>query len=173
MPQAGSLSDHMDIFAQHVNELIPDVNNDGLAVIDFESWRPVYRQNFGTLQPYKDLSVHMVRQAHPLWSDRRIEEEASRRFEESAHHFMGYTLQMAKKLRPLAKWGYYGLPYCFNGRDKNIEDCPDNVRRENDQYVNNKPICLEIECFGLCHPYKCTLLFFLVSSIRQDYVAVQ
>lgn len=133
VPQEGSLDDHAEIFQQHIKELIPDDQNDGLAVIDFESWRPVYRQNFGTLQPYKDLSVRLERQAHPLWSDRRIEEEARRRFEESARMFMSYSINYARKMRPNAKWGYYGLPYCFNGRGDNIENCPANVRTENDQ----------------------------------------
>lgn len=133
MPQAGSLSDHVDVFSQHVNELIPDVNNDGLAVIDFESWRPVYRQNFGALQPYKDLSVRLERQLHPLWSEKRVDDEASRRFEESARIFMSYSIQVARSMRPNARWGYYGLPYCFNGRNDNVEDCPDNVLRENDR----------------------------------------
>lgn len=132
VPQAGSLDDHLLVFYQHINELVPDPNNNGLAVIDFESWRPVYRQNFGTLQPYKDLSVRLVRQEHPLWPDRRIEVEASKRFEEFARMFMANSIQVARNMRPYAKWGYYGLPYCFNGRGDSIEDCPPEVRREND-----------------------------------------
>lgn len=133
MPQIGSIDDHAEQFQQHINELIPDPNNDGLAVIDFESWRPVYRQNFGALQPYKDLSTRLERQLHPFWTDRRIEDEANRRFEQSARMFMSYSINVGRQMRPNATWGYYGLPYCFNGRGDSIEDCPANVRKENDQ----------------------------------------
>lgn len=133
VPQDGSLTDHAEVFSRHVNELVPDVNNNGLAVIDFESWRPVYRQNFGALQPYKDRSQQLERQSHPLWSDRRLEDEATRKFEEAARAFMSYSIQLARSMRPHARWGYYGLPYCYNGRGDNVENCPDNVLRENDR----------------------------------------
>lgn len=38
----------------------------GIGVIDFESWRPVFRQNFGVLKPYKDLSYDIERKRHPV-----------------------------------------------------------------------------------------------------------
>lgn len=123
----------MHVFQQHIKELIPDPKNDGLAIIDFESWRPVYRQNFGTLQPYKDLSVQIEKELHPRWSQRRLEAEASKNFENAARNFMIISIETARSMRPNAKWGYYGLPYCFNGRDNNIEDCPREVQRENDE----------------------------------------
>lgn len=135
VPQSGNLADHMTVFRQHINELIPDVRNDGLAIIDFESWRPVYRQNFGTLQPYKDLSVQIEKQQHPRWPQRRIENEASQNFEEAARTFMERSIEVARSMRPRAKWGYYGLPYCFNGRGDSIEDCSREIQRENDGYV--------------------------------------
>lgn len=137
VPQQGNLNDHLDVFRKHIIELIPNVNNDGLAVIDFESWRPVYRQNFGTLQPYRDLSEKIEKKRHPFFPQSRIEAEASRRFEEAARTFMETSIILARKLRPNAKWGYYGLPYCFNRRVSStmVEDCPREVQRENDKYV--------------------------------------
>lgn len=133
VPQEGSLKQHLKIFKQHVNELIPNWQNDGLAIIDFESWRPVYRQNFGVLQPYKDLSVQLVRRENPTWAQRRLEAEASARFEEAARNFMEASIEAARQMRPYAQWGYYGLPYCFNGRGNNVENCPRAVQRENDE----------------------------------------
>lgn len=112
---------------------MPDVNNNGLAIIDFESWRPVYRQNFGTLKPYKDLSVQIEKELHPRWSQSRIEAAASRNFEKAARDFMEITARTAKSMRPRAQWGYYGLPYCFNGRANSIEDCPREVQQENNE----------------------------------------
>lgn len=133
VPQKGDLLEHLQVFRKHMDELVPDVNNNGLAIIDFESWRPVYRQNFGTLKPYKDLSVQIEKDEHPRWNQNRIEEEACKKFEKSAKDFMEITIKSAKSLRPRAKWGYYGLPYCFNGRPNSIEDCPREVQLENNE----------------------------------------
>lgn len=132
VPQKGSIASHLSLFEQHVNELIPDAQNDGLAIIDFESWRPVYRQNFGSLQPYKDLSEQFVRNDHPLWPNRMVETEAKRAFEQHGRAFMEQTIQLAQKMRPRAKWGYYGLPFCFNGKGDHVETCAANIQKEND-----------------------------------------
>lgn len=132
VPQQGDLNEHLNIFRQHINELIPDPNNKGLAIIDFESWRPVYRQNFGVLQPYRDLSEQIERKRHPLMPNQRIEAEATRNFEMSGRSFMETSLATARKLRPHAKWGYYGLPYCF-GRGATPEECSREVRDENNK----------------------------------------
>lgn len=135
LPQNGSIADHMNVFRKHINELIPDVRNDGLAIIDFESWRPIFRQNFGVLRPYKDLTLEMEKQRHPGWSHHRIHSEATKNFEEAARIFMERSLETARSMRPLAKWGYYGLPNCYNGRGDNIENCPREVPQENDGLV--------------------------------------
>lgn len=135
----------------------------GIGIIDFESWRPVFRQNFGTLKPYQDLSYDIERKSHPFWPEQWVKNEASlinyqtkfqndvfvstssyhfqatRRFEESAVPFMRETLKMAKEARPLAKWGYYAYPYCFNmnGNNKN-PSCPENVVDENNRFAEFK-----------------------------------
>lgn len=131
VPQEGDLQQHLQKFQNDLKQLIPNRNFSGIAIIDFELWRPIYRQNFGTLKIYKDLSTFIERQRHPFWNEHRINNEASKRFEKSAQSFILDTLLLAKKLRPNAKWGYYGLPFCFNGRGNNIKSCPDYVKKEN------------------------------------------
>ncbi|XP_055318699.1 hyaluronidase Tab y 2.0101-like [Sitodiplosis mosellana] len=133
VPQQGNLNEHLQVFQKHVNELVPNSNNDGLAIIDFESWRPVYRQNFGTLQPYRDLSEQIERKRHPLMPNKRIEAEATRNFEKAGRTFIESSIDLARKMRPRAKWGYYGLPYCFNSKGTSIEDCPREVKEENNR----------------------------------------
>lgn len=135
VPQEGDLSDHLAVFSKHVDELIPDKNFNGVAVIDFESWRPIYRQNFGTLKIYQDLSMQIEQQNHFLWPKNRLEIEATKRFEESGRQFMEQTLLLAKELRPAAQWGYYAFPYCFNmnGGANMREDCASNVVGENNR----------------------------------------
>lgn len=107
----------------------------GVGIIDFESWRPIFRQNFGTLTPYKELSRQIERERHPLWPSNAIEKEAERRFELHGREFMEETLNYVKRVRPKALWGYYGYPYCFNMNPNTMQtDCPLQVIKENDRY---------------------------------------
>lgn len=78
VPQEGNLTQHLEVYRAHIDELVPDVNNNGLIVIDFESWRPIFRQNYGALLPYKDLSYKIERERHPFWARNRQEKEVSR-----------------------------------------------------------------------------------------------
>lgn len=134
IPQEGNLRTHLKQLAEHIDELIPDKNFTGLAVIDFESWRPIFRQNFGVLQPYKNLSIKKQKESHPHMSDKKVLAEARRKFEEAGKTFMLESLWLLKEIRPKAKWGYYAFPYCFNGRStNNPEQCAANVDKENNQ----------------------------------------
>ncbi|XP_019529357.3 hyaluronidase Tab y 2.0101 [Aedes albopictus] len=138
VPQEGNLTEHLDIFRKHMDELVTDPGFSGVGVIDFESWRPIFRQNFGSLQPYKDLSMKIEKQRHPNLPPKWLEAEATRRFESTGREFMAQTLLLARQLRPRAAWGYYAFPYCFNmngGSTSNgqKEDCSAEVQRENDR----------------------------------------
>nr|XP_040236476.2 hyaluronidase Tab y 2.0101-like [Anopheles coluzzii]XP_040236477.2 hyaluronidase Tab y 2.0101-like [Anopheles coluzzii]XP_040236478.2 hyaluronidase Tab y 2.0101-like [Anopheles coluzzii]XP_040236480.2 hyaluronidase Tab y 2.0101-like [Anopheles coluzzii]XP_040236481.2 hyaluronidase Tab y 2.0101-like [Anopheles coluzzii]XP_040236482.2 hyaluronidase Tab y 2.0101-like [Anopheles coluzzii]XP_040236483.2 hyaluronidase Tab y 2.0101-like [Anopheles coluzzii]XP_040236484.2 hyaluronidase Tab y 2.01 len=138
VPQEGNLTEHLEIFERHLDELIPDRNFSGIGIIDFESWRPIYRQNFGSLQPYKDLSVKIERERHPYWSGNHLEREATRRFEATGREFMEQTLLLAKQRRPQAAWGYYAFPYCFNmngAASTRSENCSPEVQRENNRIM--------------------------------------
>ncbi|GAB0093057.1 Hyaluronidase [Sergentomyia squamirostris] len=135
VPQEGSLHEHLNIFNKHLDELIPNTDYEGIAVIDFESWRPVFRQNFGTLQPYRNLSVRIERERHPKWHHRQIVKEAAKNFEESGRMFMEQTLKFAKSARPRAVWGYYAFPYCFNGNSRDPLTCSTEVQQENNRIL--------------------------------------
>jgi Hyaluronidase len=52
----------------------------GVGVIDFESWRPTYRQNWASLNIYRDKSKANEKKLHPYWSKDRIESEVSTEF---------------------------------------------------------------------------------------------
>ncbi|KAL7039663.1 hypothetical protein ACKWTF_000062 [Chironomus riparius] len=130
IPQEGDIVRHLQEYKIAVDDLIPDVNNRGLAIIDFESWRPIFRQNFGSLTPYKDLSLQIERERHPFWTKSRQQQEAQNRFEAAGRRYVEETIILSKKLRPNALWGYYAFPYCFN---KESSECPKQVRDENDR----------------------------------------
>ncbi|GJQ75196.1 hypothetical protein Trydic_g9798 [Trypoxylus dichotomus] len=134
VPQEGNITLHFLLFEEAVNQLIPDKNFNGIGIIDFESWRPVFRQNWGSLSPYQDLSVEVEKKRHPTWSKKNLTNEARKRFELYARDFMQETLYLAKELRPAAKWGYYAYPYCFNMAPNNMEsDCSQQIMQENDR----------------------------------------
>ncbi|GBP03434.1 Hyaluronidase [Eumeta japonica] len=122
----------MQIAQKTVYNFHPSVS--GVGIIDFESWRPIYRQNFGVLTPYKDVSYEIERKRHWWWTKSWIQAEAIARFEKAGKEFMQKTLTLAKKLRPNALWGYYAYPYCFNMAGNHFdESCAKNVPQENDR----------------------------------------
>ncbi|XP_012263256.2 hyaluronidase-like isoform X1 [Athalia rosae] len=134
VPQEGNLTYHLEVFRAHVNEQISDVNFAGVAVIDFESWRPIFRQNWAALAPYRDLSTEIERDRHPFWDKNKVAHEATRRFEKAARLFMEDTLKLARILRPKASWGYYAYPYCFNSTPNvPTAQCDPKVYAENDR----------------------------------------
>ncbi|XP_026807100.1 hyaluronidase-like [Rhopalosiphum maidis] len=135
VPHEGNLTKHLEIFTRDiVTKLVPDPSFSGLAIIDFEHWRPMYEENFGSLSPYKDYSMEIEKYNHPYWQKEDLQREASRKFEKAATQFLKRTLQVAKSLRPNANWGYYGYPFCYNYTPKNDQaKCSSNVMKNNEK----------------------------------------
>jgi hyaluronoglucosaminidase len=146
LPQNGSIDLHLRQFEIDVDRFIPNKSFDGVAVIDFECWRPSFRQNFGDLKIYRDLTLLEVNKKHPFWNREAIEAQGKVIFETAASNFVNRTIMRARKLRPSAKWGFYGFPHCFNRyRDQwstpldvkfsNLERCPEQVEAENNKLM--------------------------------------
>lgn len=137
LPQNGSIDLHLRQFEIDVHRFIPNKTFDGIAVIDFEHWRPTFRQNFGDLKIYRDLTLLEVNKKHPSWSRDQIETQGKILFENAAINFFNRTILRAMKLRPNASWGFYGFPHCFNRyRDSSqLERCPEIVEAENDKLL--------------------------------------
>ena len=62
-------------------------------------------------QAYQNFSLAMVRKAHPSWNETQVLQTAKRDFEQAANEYFVETLKVCRKLRPNAKWGFYGLPW--------------------------------------------------------------
>ncbi|XP_050548743.1 hyaluronidase-like [Daktulosphaira vitifoliae] len=135
VPHEGNLTKHLQTFSEDIAyRLVPDTQFSGLAVIDFEHWRPMFDENFGTLSSYREYSMDIERQQHPLRPNEIRQKEAMRKFEKAASQFLSRTLQVAKLLRPKAFWGYYGYPFCFNYTPKNNQaKCSQNVIKNNEK----------------------------------------
>jgi hypothetical protein len=124
VPQAANLSLHLDTVRATLRFWVPDfAAYEGNAVIDMEYWRP----DFAALAPpYRNLSIALVRAAHPQWNESSVEEEAGRAFEAAALDFMEATLRTYTELMPLARVGFYGYPanyYYPCAGDHNTTQC--------------------------------------------------
>ena len=71
---------------EDISTYIPNKTFAGLAVIDWEDWRPIFERNsYNEKQKvYIRESEKLVRQRHPDWSDDEIYEEAKKGFENAA-----------------------------------------------------------------------------------------
>ena len=105
---------------------IPDPHYRGLAIIDWEGWRPMWHRNFDSKLIYQSRSIDIVQEKHPEWSMAKQIEEAKRQFERSAHIFMESSIKLARQLRPKGLWGFYGFPDCY-GNNKTNYHCSDEV----------------------------------------------
>ncbi|XP_053724995.1 hyaluronidase-2 isoform X2 [Synchiropus splendidus] len=137
LPQVSSLSNHLDKMPEGVTKYIRE-GAKGLAVIDWEEWRPSWVRNWQTKMIYRKNSAELVQQKNPTWPRNQVERVATQEFELSAKKFMLETLKYAKSLRPNQLWGFYLFPDCYNhDYTRTLENytgrCPDVERTRNNQ----------------------------------------
>lgn len=113
-PQNVSLKEHLEKMRKDVAMAMPSHSFAGLAVIDWENWRPQWIRNWDKKNIYRDMSLLLVKQRNPHLSDYEAELEAKWEFEAAAQNFMTDTLRLAQSLRPNGWWGYYLFPDCYN-----------------------------------------------------------
>ncbi|XP_007527341.2 hyaluronidase-1 isoform X1 [Erinaceus europaeus] len=114
LPQNASLDTHLALAFQDILAAIPEFNFSGLAVIDWEAWRPRWAFNWDSKDIYRQRSRALVRSRHPDWSATRVEAVAQEEFQEAAQAWMAGTLRLAQALRPRGLWGFYEFPDCYN-----------------------------------------------------------
>ncbi|EYC45006.1 hypothetical protein Y032_0442g1533 [Ancylostoma ceylanicum] len=119
-PQNCSLEKHLEIARKNITDLIPE-NFEGLAIIDLEEWRPLFDQNFwGLKSVFRNQSIAIVKEKNPnLENETEIAKLAEKEFNDAAKKFFVKTIQLGRELRPGAKWGFYGFPYCNYNAGKN------------------------------------------------------
>ncbi|XP_070594775.1 hyaluronidase-1-like isoform X2 [Erythrolamprus reginae] len=113
-PQNVSLKDHLEKMKKDIAATMPSRSFAGLAVIDWENWRPQWIRNWDKKNIYREMSLLLVKQRNPHFSDSEAELEAKWEFETAAQKFMTDTLRLAQSLRPDGWWGYYLFPDCYN-----------------------------------------------------------
>lgn len=138
LPQVVSLTQHLDKMPEGVRKYIREERATGLAVIDWEEWRPLWIRNWENKDIYRRHSRELVRQKNPTWSDLQVAKVAQQEFEMSARKFMLETLKHAKNLRPNQLWGFYLFPDCYNHDYRHTLEsytgrCPDVEVARNEQ----------------------------------------
>ena len=92
VPQAANLSLHLFQLAEQIPIFVADPEYSGLAVFDWEQWTPVWENNAHPTnwhgKRYSDLSVKLVKQAHPDWPAAKITAAAKATFETAAVNFI-------------------------------------------------------------------------------------
>ncbi|CAK9303247.1 unnamed protein product [Gordionus sp. m RMFG-2023] len=156
IPQIGNLDNHLSLFRKSVENIIPDPNYDGLAVIDFEEYQPSLKVTEGKFRDvYKQKSYEYALQRFPgRENDPELKEISENLFNSAARLFFESTLKLGIQMRPNAKWGYYGFPYCYR-IELGILDCSERMSTMNNEnmwlyeastalfpsiYLYNKPL---------------------------------
>ncbi|XP_074533429.1 hyaluronidase-2 [Halichoeres trimaculatus] len=114
LPQLASLTQHYEKMPEGVKKYIREPEAKGLAVIDWEEWRPLWIRNWDTKDIYRNKSRMLVAEKNPQWTPEQVGKVAQQEFELSARKFMLETLRHAKNLRPNQLWGFYLFPDCYN-----------------------------------------------------------
>ncbi|KAL6735703.1 hypothetical protein Aduo_006117 [Ancylostoma duodenale] len=137
-PQNCPLQDHLDVAKKNITDRIPEVDFDGLAIIDLEEWRPIFNQNFyGLKTVFRNQSIALAKANNPsVTGDAEILKLAEKEFNDAARKFFVETIKLGRDLRKKAKWGYYGFPYCnYNAGEKGEYECSKRYRDWNDEMM--------------------------------------
>ena len=108
-----NLNKHLSKSSIDIAAKIPNPDFSGVAVIDWEGWRPLWETNFGKKRIYRTKSAQLIEEEKVFKKKDEIAREAKKKFEKAARDIMVGTLNLAKKLRPKALWGFYGFPGCY------------------------------------------------------------
>ncbi|KAJ0069153.1 hypothetical protein NL108_003066 [Boleophthalmus pectinirostris] len=113
LPQLVDLKEHRELAEDNIEYYIP-VDKPGLAILDFEEWRPQWIRNWGSKNIYREFSIETVKKKNASLTDDEAEDRAKIVFERAAKRYFLRSINVGKKLRPKRLWGYYLYPDCYN-----------------------------------------------------------
>ncbi|KAM6146923.1 LOW QUALITY PROTEIN: hyaluronidase-4 [Phoenicopterus ruber ruber] len=121
-----SLQTHLEKNCRDINYYIPAKDFSGLAVMDWEHWRPQRARNRDAKDVYRRKSRKLITTMEGNISASEVEHLTRVPFEESAKVFMKETIALGMKSRPKGLQGYL-YPDChnYNFRDHSYSgSCP-------------------------------------------------
>ncbi|CAO2599884.1 Hyaluronidase PH-20 [Lemmus lemmus] len=116
VPQAGNLREHLYKAKNDIEYYIP-ADKLGMAVIDWEEWRPTWERNWATKYIYQTKSFQLIQTQNPNMNFVEAITKAKEQFELAGRKYMEETLKLGKKLRPQHFWGFLHFPECYNYRN--------------------------------------------------------
>lgn len=140
LPQEGNVTYHVEDAKGDIKNYIGSINQSGLAILDFEEWRPQWVRNWGSMNIYREWSIDLVKMKNASLSDDDAEDEAKRVFEDAAKTYFLRSINLGKELRPKKRWGYYLYPDCYNyDYNQDMEgftgECPDIEKERNNNLL--------------------------------------
>ncbi|XP_075199589.1 hyaluronidase PH-20-like [Anomaloglossus baeobatrachus] len=114
IPQMSNMEKHLKKAGEDILYYIPSTTQKGLAIIDWEDWRPTWIRNWASKAIYKKHSMDFAQQRDLTLDHTKVESKARLQFETAAKRFMLNTLRLGKQLRPNQLWGFYLFPNCHN-----------------------------------------------------------
>ncbi|XP_076978508.1 hyaluronidase PH-20-like isoform X2 [Tamandua tetradactyla] len=135
IPQLGSLDSHLHKAANDIDQTVP-TDQLGLAVIDWENWRPLWERNWKPKDIYKNMSIDLALRENPLLNQAEATKIAKKEFEKAGRRYMYDTLKLGKSMRPNYLWGFYLFPDCYNhhyAKPGYDGICPDIEKKRNDE----------------------------------------
>ncbi|XP_077374230.1 hyaluronidase PH-20-like [Festucalex cinctus] len=138
IPQNGNLTAHLLKARRQIDHVIAEDESPGLAVIDWESWRPLWAQNWGSKRIYQKLSMANALQGSPFLSMNKISKLAVDQFQRAGRSFMERTIELGVVERPTRRWGFYLFPNCYNygwNRPDYTGRCAAEAHRQNQELM--------------------------------------
>uniref|UniRef100_A0A8C3BL07 Hyaluronidase n=1 Tax=Cairina moschata TaxID=8855 RepID=A0A8C3BL07_CAIMO len=114
LPQLLQLENHLKKAKEDIQFYIPSDEQPGLAVIDWENWRPLWIRNWGSKDIYRQESIDLVQQRDVSLSEAEATTIAKMKFEAAAKSIMLESLKLGIAMKPKRLWGYYLYPDCYN-----------------------------------------------------------
>ncbi|XP_014343902.1 hyaluronidase-1-like [Latimeria chalumnae] len=137
VPQNTSLRDHLMKSKEDIKGYIPEAGFEGLAVLDWEKWKPLWKRNWDSKEIYREKSEELIREQHPNWTESRVRIQAQLDFQRAGRDFIVQTLMLGRSLRPKGLWGLYSFPCCYNNYKNSSHvytgECPAEETSRNDQ----------------------------------------
>ncbi|XP_075945922.1 hyaluronidase-1-like [Anarhichas minor] len=113
VPQLVDLQEHHELAKEDIEHYITG-NWPGLAVLDFEEWRPQWVRNWGSKDVYRQISIDVAQKKNPFLTKAEAEYWAKISFERAAKRYFIRSIRIGRNLRPNRLWGYYLYPDCYN-----------------------------------------------------------
>ncbi|KAM8980828.1 hyaluronidase-1 [Sarcophilus harrisii] len=114
IPQKENLPKHLEKSKEDIKNAIRSAKFHGLAVIDWEEWRPQWERNWGSKNVYRIQALNHVKNSHKDWPEIKLQAMAKQEYESAAKNFMNSTLRLGLGIRPQGHWGFYLYPECYN-----------------------------------------------------------